>query len=256
MQQRIRRLAVFFGISSLASLGLIMAACGTDNGTPVPTPQIESGKADTGGGKETGTNPTDDGGTEVDGGDSGVDCTSNPVLRDNSAGFRCAFKDGSAPDASAICAVGETCCNTESKATGPGYCVAAKTGDVGCAAAQPPGSTYNVGKGKAWECADNTGCTGAQICCMITDPNAAATDKVNIGKTLASDTKHPPACNAARVFKEGGSRCKTKNGDGNCPDMKDIKLCSLTDQNCGATATCTPFVDFTNFIDRGYCKNN
>jgi len=261
MQQRFRRLAVFFGISAFAAGGGLMAACGTDNGTPVATPQIEAGKGDTGGGnKETGTPDPEEGGTLPDGGGTDADCSNNPVLRDNSASFRCAFKDaGGVADASPTCTNTETCCNTESKATGPGFCATGKSGtDALCVAQAPVGSTFNANKGKAWECADKSNCTGGAnaVCCMITDPSAAVGDKVNIGKTLATDTKHPAACNVARVYKEGGSRCRIKDGDGNCPNPDEIKLCSMTDNNCGTGTTCTPFIDFTNFIDRGYCKAN
>ena len=86
---------------------------------------------------------------------------------------------------------------------------------------------------------------------MISDPAQLAVDpknKVNIGKTLATDTRHPAACNVARVFKEGGSRCKTA-----CDPTNEIRLCSMTNP-CGVGTVCTPFVDFTNFVDRGYCK--
>ncbi len=255
MQQRFRRVALFFGATSIVGAGLIMVACGTDNGNPVPTPTVDSGRTDTGGGKTDGPITTDDG--SVPEGGTDADCKNNPILRDNSAGFRCAFKsaDAGGADASPTCASTQSCCNTESKATGPGYCVDGKDStEAACIAGGPAnGSTFNAGKGKVWECADNSGCTGSagKICCMITDPAQIALDPknaVNIGKTLASDTRHPPACNVARVFKEGGSRCKTS-----CDAAKDLRLCSLTDP-CGAGTVCTPFVDFTNFVDRGYCK--
>jgi hypothetical protein len=253
MQQRFRRLALFVGAASLAGAGLVVVACGTDNGDPVATPQVDSGKTDTGGGKTDGSNPDTDSSTPDSGPDA--DCSNNPQLRDNSAGFRCAFKDAGGGDAAPTCAKDQECCNTESKATGPGFCAdGAKNGtDSLCSAqAAAAGSTWTA-KGKAWECSDNTACGAGQICCMITDPTLPVTDKVNIGKTLPTDTRHPAACNVARVFKEGGSRCKAAVG-GNCPDARDIKLCSLTDNNCGTGTTCTPFVDFTNFVDRGYCK--
>ena len=252
MQQQFRRLALFIGATSIVGAGLIMVACGTDNGNPVATPSVDSGKTDGGGVKTDGSvDPGQDGATP----DSGVDadCPNNPILRDNTAGFRCAFQDGGGAEGGAPnCTNTQSCCNTESKATGPGYCAEGK-GDQACNASPPPGSTFTVGKAKAWECADNSACAGSagKICCMITDPAQVALDPknaVNIGKTLASDTRHPAACNVARVFKEGGSRCKTA-----CDPAKDLRLCSTTDP-CGAGTVCTPFVDFTNFVDRGYCK--
>lgn len=253
MHQRFRRLALFVGAASLAGAGLVMVACGTDNGTATPVPGVDAAKGDTGT-KDTGTNPDPDG--SIPDGGTDADCTNNPQLRDNSTGFRCAFKAADAgADASPTCGNAEECCNTESKTTGPGFCATGK-GEDKCVAQMPTGSTYVAGKGRLWECADKAACGATEICCMISDPAQLALDPknvVNIGKTLASDTRHPAACNVARVFKEGGSRCKAPTA-GNCPLATDIKLCSLTDNNCGAGTKCTPFVDFTNFVDRGYCK--
>ncbi len=85
---------------------------------------------------------------------------------------------------------------------------------------------------------------------MIVDPGQAAMGKVlNIGNTLASDKNHPPACGVQRAFNEGGSRCRTGAA---CP-TGEIKLCSLSDDNCGAGTVCTPFVDFQS-TQRGFCK--
>ena len=250
MQQRFRKLALFVGATSMVGAGLIVVACGTDNGNPVATPSVDGGKTDTGGGKTDGpVDPGTDGAVPEGGVDA--DCSKDPILRDNTAGFRCAFQDAGGADGGApLCTSAQTCCNTESKTTGPGYCADGK-GDVACTTNPPQGSTFTVGKAKAWECADKTNCGAGLTCCMITDPAQIALDPknvVNIGKTLATDKVHPAACNVARVFKEGGSRCKAT-----CDSAKDIRLCSMTDP-CGAGTTCTPFVDFTNFVDRGYCK--
>ena len=249
MQQRFRRVALFVGATSIVGAGLIMVACGTDNGNPVAIPSVDGGKTDTGGGKTDGqVDPGPDGAVPEGGVDA--DCSKNPQLPDNSAGFRCAFQDAGGADAAPKCTNTQECCNTESKATGPGYCANGK-GDQACVDNAPLGSIFNIGKGKAWECADKSACGAAQTCCMITDPAQIALDPknaVNIGKTLATDMRHPAACNVARVFKEGGSRCKAT-----CDAAKDIRLCSLADP-CGAGTVCTPFVDFTNFVDRGYCK--
>ncbi len=253
MQQRFRRLALFLGATSVVGAGLVVVACGTDNGNPIPTPSVDAAKTD-GGGKTDGQVDPGDDGSVPEGGGTDADCSKNPVLRDNKDSFRCAFKsaDAGGADASPTCTNTQACCNTESKATGPGYCVDTKDGtEAACIADGPAnGSTFTPGKGKVWECSDSTACAGqtGKVCCMITDPAAAAADKVNIGKTLATDKVHPAACNVARVFKEGGSRCKAS-----CDAVKDIRLCSLTDP-CGTGTVCTPFVDFTNFVDRGYCK--
>jgi hypothetical protein len=63
---------------------------------------------------------------------------------------------------------------------------------------------------------------------------------LDVGKTLTTDKNHPPACGVLRAFNEGGSRCET----GTTCKTGEIKLCSMSDQNCAGATTCTPFVDF------------
>ncbi len=246
MQQRFRRVALFIGTASLAGLGFLVA-CGTDNGTtPVPV-GTDSAVAPKDGGGGTDSSTPDEDGDIPDA--AGVDCSSKPILRDNTAGFRCAFK---APDSGSTCLNTEECCNTADKASGPAFCANAKGGDAVCAAQAPVGSTYAADSGaKAWECADKSACGANEVCCMIQDPVRLAMDPkntVNIGNTPKSDTKHPFACGVQRAYNEGGSRCRTTCAAG------EIKLCSMTDNSCGAGTTCTPFIDFTNFVDRGFCK--
>lgn len=248
--KRFRKLAVLVGAASLAGAGLIVACSSSDNGT-TPTPGLDAAKTDTGN-PDTSVGPTPEAGS-----DAGPDanCTKPPQLGDNTAGFRCAFQDAGGADGGASpCTNTQECCNTESKATGPGYCANGKDGtEAACIAQMPAGSTFNAGKGHVWECADKSACAAGQTCCMIQDPARLALDpvknKLNIGKSIASDApKYPVACGFSRVFNEGGSRCKTA-----CL-ATDIKLCSLTDMNCGAGTTCTPFIDFSHSVDRGYCK--
>jgi hypothetical protein len=246
--QGFRKLALFVGAASLAGGGVFVVACGTDNGSStVATPQVEAGK-------DSSTTPVDSGGgTDSAAPDSGVDCSKNPKLRDNTAAFRCAFL---AADGGPTCANAETCCNTSDKtdagAFEPAFCATGKTGDTSCKAqAAAKNSTFVAGN--AWECSDNSACSAGQVCCMIQDPVRLAADpknKLNIGNTPATDKNHPPACGVQRVYNEGGSRCKAA-----CePAKNDILLCSQTDNSCGAGTTCTPFVDYTNFVDRAYCK--
>jgi hypothetical protein len=264
MQQRFRRVALFVGAASLAGAGLIVAACGTDNGDPIPTPNVDSGKGDANNGKDTSVNPDPDS-SVPDGGEGGVDCTNSPKLRDFTNNFRCAFIDAGGSDAGPVCQNDQTCCNTSDKvgsAFQPSYCTPGPAKGVDTnqvpatckAGAVAAGSTFNAGN--QWECADKHACGAGQICCIIQDQARLAMDaknKVNIGNTPATDTKHPAACGVKRVYNEGGSRCRTPVG-GNCPDAVEIKLCSMTDNNCGAGTVCTPFIDFQNFVDRGYCK--
>jgi len=268
MQQRFRKLALFIGAAALSGAGVFVVACGTDNGTATPTPQVDGGKPVGDGGKTDGNvDPDVDSSTGDGGGEGGVDCSNSPKLRDSTNSFRCSFVDAGGSDAGPVCQNAQTCCNTSDKDGAnfkPSYCTglsaAAKgnpdndptTCKAGAAAA---GSSFD--KGNEWECVDKNACGAGQICCMIQDAARLALDpvknKLNIGNTPASDTKHPQACKVQRVYNEGGSRCKTPTA-GNCPVASDIKLCSLSDNNCGAGTTCTPFIDFQNFVDRGYCK--
>ncbi len=254
MKQRIRKLALVVSVASLGGAAFIVACSDNSSSGPVPTPSVDAGKTDSPTGTDSSVTPTTDSGV-----DSGVDadCSKNPILRDQSKGIRCAFM---APDSGSMCQNDQTCCNTESKATGPGFCTDGKNGvdDSLCVDNAPDGSTFNAGKGKAWACMDKNQCGSGEICCMIQDEGRLAADpnnKLNIGLTPKTDTKHPAACGVMRVYNEGGSRCAAPV-NGNCPKAEQYKLCSLSDDNCGANATCTPFIDFTNFVDRGYCKAN
>ena len=264
MQQRFRKLALFVGAASLSGAAFIVAACGTDNGTATPTPQVDAAKADTGPAKDSSVDNPE---ASVDGG-ADADCSNNPKLRDFAANFRCAFVDAGGSDAGPICQNNEACCNTSDKDGAnfkPSYCTPGGTKGV-TAVDNPPAackagaaaanSTFNTGN--EWECADKNGCPGVTnpVCCVIQDKARLALDpgnKLNIGNTPKTDTKHPTACGVQRVYNENGSRCRTAV-NGNCPDATEIKLCSLSDQNCGAGTVCTPFIDFQNFVDRGFCK--
>ncbi|MDB5215060.1 MAG: hypothetical protein JWO86_2987 [Myxococcaceae bacterium] len=252
MQQRFRKLALFVGATTLAAGGLFMLACGTDNGTAVATPPLpEAGpKGDGGGGgSETGTGSET--GPTPDGGGADADCSKNPILRDFTNGFRCPFIAPNG-DAGSNCNNNQTCCETSDKLSdggfAPSYCAAGTKGDgnATCTAAAGANSSTFV-KGDAWECADKNGCAAGEVCCMIVDPGQLAMGKtLGIGNTLSTDKNHPPACGVQRAFNEGGSRCKATCAAG------DKKLCSLSDMNCAAGTTCTPFVDFQQ-THRGTC---
>jgi len=244
MQQRFRKLALFVGATSLVTGGLVIVACGTDNGTtPTPAPPEASTPKDTGTGTETGSGT--DGGTDSSTG-ADADCSKNPVLHDNTTGFRCPFIDAGGAEAGSNCTNTETCCETSDKVGAnfqPSYCAPGGvkgTVDAGAqcqAAAAANNSSFNVGD--AWECEDKFACPAGLVCCMVVDPGQAAMGKtLGIGNTLATDKNHPPACGVQRAFNEGGSRCKAACAAG------DKKLCSKSDDNCAAGTTCTPFVDF------------
>jgi len=251
MRKSVRKLALVVTGASLFAVGLIVAACGTDNGTvATPTPPT----AESGTGKETSTGR--DGSVDNDGGvDAAVeaDCTKAPKLRTTTAGFFCAFyrSDGGADGGGSTsnCANDEICCNPSGKSGAdffPSFCASAspKAGDDSCnAQAATEGSSYDGG-GSAWECADKNSCGGSGVCCMIQDPKRLP-DTLNIGNFPKNDTDVPPACNAKRAYNAGGTRCRSACNAG------EIKMCSLSDDNCGGGSVCTPVQGF--FRDLGYC---
>lgn len=265
MQQRqARRLAFLVGAGSLAAGALFVIACSTDNGSPVPTPQVDGAT-----GKETGPGNEGGPGPEGGGGDAGpdADCSKNPTLRDVTNGYRCSFfrSDGGGVDGGSTsnCTNTETCCNPADKIGSdfaPSFCATGTTAAKGTpnptvCKDQAAANASSFDAGTIWECADKNACDTGEICCLIQDPARLALDpaknKLNIGNTPASDKNHPPACKVQRSYNEGGSRCRMPNA-GNC-SAGEIKLCSLSDDNCGAGTTCTPFVDFANTF-RGFCK--
>jgi hypothetical protein len=176
--------------------------------------------------------------------DAASPCTNNPRLRDNTAGFACAF----APPAEAVCTAAETCCNPSTRdALGnffPSFCATGKSGDATCAAnAAAEGSTYDAGS--AWECADKTACTAGAVCCLVPKAPPPASPLV-IANTTPTDPNHPPQCGVKRSYNEGGSRCTPTCAAG------EIRLCSLSDTSCTGGATCTPFL--CGFRELGYCN--
>jgi hypothetical protein len=176
--------------------------------------------------------------------DAASPCTNNPRLRDDTAGFVCAF----APPAEAVCTAVETCCNPSTRdALGsffPSFCATGKSGDATCAAsAAAEGSTYDAGS--AWECADRTACTGEDVCCLVPKAPPPANPLV-ISNTTSNDPDHPPYCGVKRSYNEGGSRCKPSCAAG------EIRLCSLSDTSCTGGTTCMPF--FGGFRELGYCN--
>jgi len=248
MQQRVRRFAFVLGVGSLVAAGLISAACGTDNGT-TPTPTVEAGNKDTGPGKtDTGPDPETDAGTDAM---EAADCAEAPRLRNNQTSFFCAFyrRDAAADDSGvplSNCANDETCCNPGAISAGnfpPSFCADGK-GEVACqTGALTNGSSWPDG-GTAWECNDKNQCNSGQICCLIPRPGEPDTD---IGAFPKNDPNVPPACNAKRAYKTGGSRCRT----GNSCNAGENRLCSLSDNNCPSGSTCTPVEGL--FRDLGYC---
>lgn len=253
MQQRFRRLALFIGAASLACGGLIVVACGTDNGGSTPTPQQDGAKPD-GGGKTDG--PT---GNETSIPDAEApDCAAEAVLRSNTAtsGIFCAFyrRDAAAPEAGvgqSYCENDETCCNPGKKGTAfpPSYCADGK-GANACAADPNNAPSWTPDAGTSWECADKNSCGAGQICCFFQDQARLAldpTDKLNPGGFGNNNPAHPPACNGKAMYNVGGTRCVT----GTACAAAEYRVCSLTD-SCGAGTTCQAVE--AQFRDLGYCK--
>lgn len=259
MQQRFRRLALFVGASALVGAGLIVAACGTDNGsTPVPTPSVDGGK-DSAPKPDTGTTPDPDSGTLPD--SSTVDCGRVSMLTTNTTagGFRCGFykADAAVDGAAGIenCTATQTCCNpsiadggTFSGKFPPAFCADGKVDENGCATQDTAhGSDFQTGFfSHAWECNDDTACAAGEKCFMYTSPHVTmpGTDKANVGL----DTKAPAACKKYKAFKEGGSKCHAAPAAAG-----EIQLCSVNDPGtCGTGTSCQPFTGDGN--DLGACR--
>ena len=247
MQQRFRKLALFVGASSLVGAGLIVAACGTDNGTTAtPVPGVDSGGKDSAK-ADTGTTPDPDGGTMTDG--ATVDCSSSPELRTNTAagGFRCAFyKSDAAVDGAAglnNCTAAQTCCNPGiadggpfDKKFPPAFCADGKVDETGCATQDTArGSDFQPGFfSNAWQCNDDTACGAGEKCFMYTSPHVTnPADTANVG----IDTKAPAACKDYKAYKQGGSKCHAPP-----KAVGELQLCSTNDPGtCGAGTSCQPF---------------
>lgn len=252
MVQRMRKFAMFFSGTLLVSAGLVAVACSTDNGeTETPLP-----KADSGAKKDGAVTPPEeetDGGSTVDDSGTAADCGLAPKLRDNSTSFRCSFRsppDGGIPASDAgnngaFCGNNEVCCNPGGSAPFPPSFCAYETASPSTACATQAtafGSNWANG-GTSWECADKNQCGTNEVCCLTTQPDAG--QNVNIGNSTDKDI--PKACDAKQAFKFAGTKCAAT-----CAAGSEIKLCSLSDQNCGAGQTCTPFAAL--FRDLGYCK--
>jgi hypothetical protein len=265
MEQRTRRLIILVGGTLMASAGLFVAACSTDNGT-TPLPGGSSGTSGTSGGTDSGkkkdTGGTSSGGEEEDtgapdDGGSTADCANAPRLRTNTDFFRCAFFTRDAGDdagPSSSCTNNEICCNPGKTGAdfGPSFCASHPAAQKGGDGPKECSEQSNEKTGKAWapyqsstwECADKNNCAPNQVCCLFTWADAGALDKVNIGPL--QDTAVNKDCKAQQSFKQGGTRCATA-----CA-TDEIRMCSTSDQNCEAPKVCSPFVSL--FRDLGYCK--
>jgi hypothetical protein len=257
MQQRFRKLAVFVGAATLAGAGLIMVACGTDNGETVATPQVEAGK-DTGTTKKDGGDTTEtDGGTPITDSGTAPDCSNEAELRSNTAtsGIFCGFfrREAGAPDAgvgASYCQNDDTCCNPgKVGSTFPAsFCADGKGADKCAAQAAANNSTWTADAGTTWECSDKFSCTGGQVCCFTQDQARLAADpgdKLNPGGYGNNNPAHPPACNGKAMYNVGGTRCASACAAG------ELIVCSLTDNSCGPGTTCKAVE--AQFRDLGYC---
>lgn len=259
MQQRFRRLALFVGASALVGAGLIVAACGTDNGsTPVPTPGVDGGGKDSS--KTDGSTTDPDGSTDPDAANA-PDCANEPKLRTNTttSGIYCAFykRDGGAVEGglgTSYCENDDTCCNPADVTAGThelSYCAQGKGGDKCAAQAAANSSVWTADAGSSWECSDKNSCSAGQVCCLMQDQAKLALDpaknKLNIGTFGKNNPNSPPACNGHAAYNAGGTRCTT----GTTCGAGEYKLCSLSDDNCGAGTKCIAIEAF--FRDLGYC---
>ena len=256
MQQRFRKLALFIGAAAFSGASVLVVACGTDNGTATPTPQVDGSKPVGDGGKPDGNVDPETDGSVQDG--NTPDCSRTPILKPTTAagGFLCAFYKGDAAVDGAAglsnCTSGQTCCNP-AKADGgpfdgkfpPSFCAQAKGGDTICAAEDTAhDSDYQPDFfANSWECAEKANCLAGQTCVMVTAVNVTAGGVANVGK----DTKAPSSCNVYKAFKQGGSRCKT-----GAAAQDEVLLCS-TDAECGTGTACKPF-NAGGLRDLGSCR--
>ncbi len=261
MQQRTRRLAIIIAGTLLASVGLVLAACTTDNGTvPLPGQTGDGGSkkntSSSGGDDEEEEEEEQDGDTTKKDAGADADCREAPRLRNNENGFFCAFLPRDAGGAGGNnCSHDETCCNP-AQVDGqfpPTFCASTPRNEKGgtngaaaCAAqAEAKGSTWTPGKGTTWECGDSNNCDDGQVCCIFTDPSITD-DKVNIGPN--QNKSIPAACDAKQAFKYGGTRCAAA-----CA-ADEIQLCSLSDDNCTGARKCYPFEVYPGGRNLGYCR--
>jgi hypothetical protein len=262
MQQRFRRVALFFGATSLAAAGLIVVACGSDS-SPTATPQLPEASSPN---KDGSTGPGTDGGTNPDGGDldsgEAPDCQMSPKLFTTTvaAGFFCSFYNADGGDSGTgnarNCPSDTTCCDPGANPAGSktfpaAYCAPGKGQDACNNGAAAAGSTWvglNDG-GSVWECADKNSCGAGQVCCLTQDQVKLLLDpvknKLNIGGYAKTNVDHPPACNDKTAYDTAGTKCETA-----CAAGEKI-LCSPSDNSCGAGTVCTPFDAL--FRDLGYC---
>jgi hypothetical protein len=263
---RFRKVAWFFGTSALAA-GAALLACSTDEGV-VATPQLDSGRADSAvvdtdradADQDATTTPISDGGLDAN-------CGRALQLRDFKENFRCSFlyddmpidagDGGDAARPAPNCANDETCCNPGKAADGgylPAFCAPGAKGTENLCAASAAAAGSQWPSGHTWECNDKNACGAGEICCMLSDPaglKLSPPKTVNIGNTNGKNKTPPPACGVKYAYNEDGARCR-KPTEGNCP-TGELKLCSLSDQNCGPGTECKPFRDYGGRVDRGYC---
>lgn len=261
------------GVLALASLGVVLIACGDDDFVDIPLQDLE------------GTSPTDEGNgrpkkktaeDEADGGAGWVysdrnkkplpadpegECKNAPTLQDPALGFACDFIRGGGS-----CQADETCCNPGVPKVEPGapkeYAISfcAKTPPVekgksypsdACKAQAPADKWGWVEQGaSSWECSDSSHCGEGQECCL----GSVSTEEgktVNIGPyTVAADKPYPipPSCKALQAYKNTGTHCAAK-----C-EKPEIRLCS-SDAQCPEGKSCFPFHAFQSFQKTfGYCN--
>lgn len=243
MQQRTRRLAMFMGGSFLAALGLVAAACGTDNGDDTTAIPVDSGAR-----RDTGTTPKD-GGTEPDPDDedgsttpltdAGADCGKIATVQ-SSIGVYCpfAFEKDSGTGPNCDSSKKQVCCNGQKLPADAGFaptkCDEATPASVGYEDSTACESAPNT---ERFDCMEQKHCpNAADVCCAI-------------GADGGSLSGFPPpknACSRYEVFdsRVSGTRCKSACDTGN------LTLCG-SDADC-KTGKCMPLELANRF--GGYCK--
>jgi hypothetical protein len=253
VDRRHRRILVFAGGALGASVSLVVAACSNDDFIPIPLADLSQ---DGSTGKTDGKTPEGGGSSSGDDDSGGADCSAAPRLRNADFGFFCPFlpRDAGADASSVNCTDDQTCCNPGKDSTGknpPSFCASTSRSQKGstdqsaCSGQAADHGTQWVGIGTSWECADRSNCSDGQVCCMYTETDLSAPDKVNVGPNL--NKAIPTACNAKQAFKYGGTHCSSA-----CAD-DEIQMCSQNDDNC-APKICRAFEVFPGGRDLGYCN--
>lgn len=240
MEKRTRRLALVLGGGFLTTVGLVTAACSTDNGTSSnPLPGSDSGRDSSRADGNTDPGDTDGGNTPAD---AEADCANVPKVQSNE-GVYCF---GANPDGGK-CGASQICCS-DGRLSDGGFAPSTCEDNIGEATSgggfKEGACTFPQGTdgGEEWHCTEASHCpNNGEVCCAIQD---SVTGKNPEPPTKNSDF---PGCEA--YFNGGnfvgGTRCRADS----CK-AGESTLCA-SDNDCKA-GKCVPIKIGNRFT--GYCR--